>query len=162
MRLPNVYYTNQFFYGVTEPMGKPAPLEKYIGESLEFDIYLNKDNTPILTAQWDITALIKSSPASTNPTWSGELYNGIYENNKQGYYKILIPAEQTKNWLAGTYWMDIIVHEKVAASKRITDELTILARIPICMDYANSSQFKDPIKEQPEQTLPHKVDIKQL
>lgn len=162
MRLPNIYYTNQYFYGVTEPMGKPAPIEKYIGESLDFDIYLNHNDQAVLTKDWDILANIKSNAAASPPVWVGALANGVYENNKTGYYKIVVPSEKTKDWLAGTYWLEILIKEKTAKFNGVADNYTVILRLPICMDYGNHSDFKDLHDQALTGSLPHLVDIKEI
>lgn len=162
MRLPNIYYTNQYFYGVTEPMGKPAPIEKYVGESLQFDIYLNHNEQPVLANDWDIIANVKSTTATPDPSWVGTIGNGIYENNKTGYYKIVIPSEKTKDWLAGTYWLEILIKEKIAKFNNIADNYTVLLRLPVTMDYSNHSSYKDLTDQSLSGSTPHLVDIKHI
>lgn len=162
MRLPNIYYTNQYFYGVTEPEGKPAPIEKYAGETLDFDIYLNAGDKPVLAKDWDILANVKSSTAETSSVWVGTLQNGVYENNKTGYYKILIPAEKTKDWLAGTYWLEILIKEKVAKFNNISDVFSVVLRLPISVDYGNHSNFKHLHDQALNGSTPYIVDIKRI
>lgn len=162
MRLPNIYYSNQYFYGVTEPMGKPAPIEKYVGETLDFDVYLSIEGKAVLASDWDIVACVKSNVAEDTPVWSGSLKAGIYENTKQGYYKILIPAEQTKTWLAGTYWLEVLVKEKIAKFNNVSDTFTVLLRLPISVDYGSHSNFKHLHDQALNGTTPFQVDIKRI
>lgn len=161
MRLPDLYYTRQIYDGYPEPPGVPAPIQYYTGEDIEFDVLLHYNGKPVLTEDWDITAIVKSNVYQHCTRWVGELNNGIYLNNTTGYYKFLIPSQETANWLPGTYWMDVVIREKLGRGTGPKDLDVYLMRQPFGVDYSVASPRQDFITQTtPEQTAPNIHDIR--
>jgi hypothetical protein len=162
MRLPDFYYTQTYFDGYPAPPGKPVPIEKYTGEDIVFDVYLNYCGKPILTDDWDLTAVIKSNQYAHCTFWEGKLNSGIYKNPQEGYFKFFIPSEITEPALPGTYWLEVKGDQKLGRGDDIKDITIILFRVAFTLSHAVTNP--DPpsiIHEHPEQTAPNIVDITQ-
>lgn len=163
MRLPDLYYTRQVFDGYPEPPGVPAPIQFYIGEDVVFDKFLVYEGKPVLVEDWDLTAIVKSNKEAQCVRWTGIVNNGIYLNNNAGYYKFVIPSSETDNWIAGTYWLELVIREKLGRGAGPKDLDVFLFRQPFGMDYSMGSSNPDHIVNQsPEETAPNIVDISKV
>src|SRR5437868_6422204 len=102
MRLTDVYYTDQTLDGNPEPPAKELAPEFYQGEDAIFDIFLNFAGNPVLTEDWDITAIIKKNQYALNTLFEATIDEGLYKLDVPGFYRILLPADATATFLAGT------------------------------------------------------------
>jgi hypothetical protein len=165
MRLPDTFYSKVPLDGYYEPPGQQAPVQFYKGENIVFDIYLNYENKPVTNEDWDIEAIVKSSVYANDVIWNGKTLTGIFEHpdHVKGYYHIIIEADKTCNWLIGTYWMDIIIHQKSNNTVDIKDKHAIIVRQPFSFDYSAASTgiviTKNNIQER---TVPYPTDITKI
>mgnify|MGYP000974022240 CR=1 FL=1 len=163
MRLPDLYYTRQFFDGYPEPPGVQAPIQFYVGEDVIFDKYMAYEGKPVLEEDWDLTATVKTNAMSQCVMWTGILNNGIYKNNNSGYYKFVIPSQDTDTWQAGTYWLEVVAREKLGRGTGPKDIDVFLFKQPFGLDFSiNSSNPTHAVDNVSERTTPNIVDPKQL
>ncbi len=160
MRLPDIYFTRNPLEGHPHVEGQGEPVAFKQGEDIIFDQYLTFEGQPVLVQDWDIEVVVKKSVFANTRLWVGTLNNGLYLKNNTGFYQIIIPSEATSLFLAGTYWMDIFIHEKIGRGE-IKDRDVVVATYPFSIEYsAASPNPKDLDRGHTEQTQPQSWDIR--
>lgn len=145
MRLDDVDYINARLDGIPEPPGQQPPLQYYQGEDIVFEVLLRYQGKVVTLDNWDIDLIIKKNAFAKCSEWLGSINNGLYViDHTPGYYKIIIPADVTSNLLAGTYWLNIFIHEKVGMGKGPKDLNIIIVQQPFSLDYAAASPNPPP------------------
>ncbi len=165
MRLPHIYKNFSPFESYPEPAKVTQdPINFYLGEDVTFDGYLEFEGNPVNPDDWTLTAVMKASPFASTILWTGELNNGVYfENDKPGYYRIQIPSSVLTPLISGTYWLDLVLKEKLGSHNNMHDRTVIASRIPFGLDYtASSPSVAAPRDAGVERTNPPPTDITML
>lgn len=98
------------------------------------------ESDPVSIADWEVTAIVKSSAFSPTVAWNGVLNNGIYMSAADpGIYEVLIPSEVFEGKAPGTYWLEIFLKEKIGRFGRVKDRKALGARIAFGMNQGASS-----------------------
>lgn len=164
MRLDDINYKNQRLDGTAEPPAALGPIEFYQGEDVVLDFFLAYNDSPVVPADWRIEVLVKKNAYAKTRLWEAVLNNGLYASNVAGYYKVIIPSEATSTFLAGTYWMDVFIHEKLGRRNGPKDLDIIVLRQPFSIDYAAASPNPGTTlaSSNTEHTYPPPIDITKL
>lgn len=144
----------------------PNPDIFYQGEDMVFDLQLYFEGSPVLVDDYELIAIVKINPRSFNPVWTGVLDGGIYRMlDKPGHYELWIPAEQTAKLLAGSYFLDIQIKERVGAGEGKYDRKYVLLQHIFNIEYSNFSETPETLENindinrgQIEGTWPNKPD----
>lgn len=162
MRLSDVYYTTQNLDGVPEPEGHASAPEFYQGEDIILDVYFNIEQKPVTVDEWELTAVVKKNKYAINVLFEAQMNNGIYKNSVPGYYKIIIPAEDTARFLAGTYWLVISGKEKNGDG--IKDREFVLSNSPFIIKDSAASPYPAQTLNRAgtERTYPPAIDISRI
>ncbi len=149
-RLRDVYYTIQTLDGTPEIAAKDIIL----------DIYLNYGAEIITTENWEIKGVVKKNQFALNTLWSAELDNGLYKKDVLGFYRFLIPAEDTAKFVPGTYWLTVSV--KAINSDDIRDVTLIVLNQPFSINASAASPYsvKELNSTHTERTYPPPFDGK--
>lgn len=131
--------------GLPADRGEPNPDLFYQGEDAIFDLFLYMNGKPVVPADYEILARVKTSPRAFQLVWEGKLDNGIYpvDDNRPGYYELWISSECTKKLLAGTYHLDISVNERIGDGKGKHDRKFILLQHYFSVEYSNFSEHPE-------------------
>lgn len=154
--------------GIPFERGIPNPTLFYQGEDATYDLFLYDSGAPISAEDYDITAIVKTSPRAGSVVWQGKIDLGIFTNNDNlpGYYELWIPATVTSLMLAGTYYMDIMVSEKMGKTGGRYDRKKVLLQTVFNIEYSNFSPAPEsvdssndaPSRSTVEETWPNKPD----
>jgi hypothetical protein len=125
--------------GIPFERGTPNPDLFYQGEDIVYDLFLF--NGEIVTSDdYEIRAILKTSARAYNAAWQGSLDLGIYPVvNQSGYYELWIPSNVTSNLLAGTYYLEVQVHEKMGRGNGRFDRKYTLVKTNFNLEYSNFS-----------------------
>jgi hypothetical protein len=147
--LPNSSLTIDSIPGIPFERGTPNPDLFYQGEDIVYDLFLF--NGEIVTSDdYDILAILKTSPRAYTVAWQGSLDLGIYPvTNQSGYYELWIPSNITSNLLAGTYYLDVLVREKMGAGKGRFDRKYVLVQTSLNIEYSNFSPSPETLASNP-------------
>jgi hypothetical protein len=154
--------------GIPFERGTPNPVLFYQGEDAVYDMYLHNAGAPVLVEDYEITATVKTSPRAANVIWQGSIDSGIFTNNDNlpGYYELWMPSAITSAMLAGTYYLDILVAEKMGKTGGRYDRKKVLLQTVFNIEYSNfspapesvSSPGTSPSRSSVEETWPNKPD----
>ncbi len=111
-RLPDGYYTNQSLDGSVPQYGQPMSPVFYQGEDILLGIYLSHNNVPITKDKYNLHAIIKDNQFSREVDFKAVLDVHIFEANAPGFYNLCITSTDTRNWAAGTYFIDFVATQK--------------------------------------------------
>jgi hypothetical protein len=126
--------------GVPFERGSPNPDTFYQGEDIVYDLYLIHDGAPVEMNNYEISAVLKPSPRAQRITWQGTHDDGVYEVAGQpGYYELWIPSKSTEQFVAGTYYLQVQIKEKLAAGQGRFDRRFVLLQTYLNIDYSNFS-----------------------
>lgn len=126
--------------GIPFERGIPNPDVFFQGEDIVYDLFLFHEGEHVLAEDYDISILIKSSPRAFTVVWEGRLDYGLYpNNNRAGYYEVWIPANITENLLAGAYYVDVLLTERVGRGGSRYDRKYILLQTMFNLEYSNFS-----------------------
>lgn len=124
--------------GVPFERGAPNPDVFYQGEDIVYDVYLLHDSLPVSSNVYDISAVVKSSPRASTPVWEGTLDAGLYDTpDRAGFYELWIPSTVTEGFIAGTYYLQLQIKEKIG-SGRFSRRFVLLSTY-FNIDYSNFS-----------------------
>lgn len=112
------------------------------GEDVFFDTILYVENKIVTSDKWIVSAIVKPTKYLYNPIWKGVHGAGIYDGDGPGQYVVGITANYTKGWAAGTYWLDIVIQEKIGDGG-ISDRTIVLARSCFDLEYSVSSPLPE-------------------
>ena len=127
------------FPGVPFESGEPNPTVYSQGEDIIFDTFLYYAGKEVSSRQFKITVIIKSDPHSVKPLWVGTLNDGLYPQDREGYYEVWIPSAVTSNMFAGSYYMDITITEPVGTGKGPKDRTIFLLSHNFSIEYTAAS-----------------------
>lgn len=136
--------------GIPFERGTPNPDLFYQGEDIVYDVYLF-NGEPVISDDYDIYAILKTGPRAYRISWQGSLDLGIYPTpNQSGYYELWIPSNITSSLLAGTYFLDIMVQEKMGAGKARFDRKYVLLQTSFNLEYSNFSPSPETLASNPD------------
>jgi hypothetical protein len=130
--------------GIPFERGTPNPDLFYQGEDIVYDLLLFHNGERVAKEDYLIKASIKSSPRAYRVNWQGELNNGVYPSQQgTGYYELWIPAAATESLYAGTYYLNVMVQERVGAGKGRFDRKYVLIQTYLNIAYSNFSEHPE-------------------
>jgi len=104
--------------GVPFERSAPNPDVFYQGEDIVYDVYLLHDSLPVSSNTYDVSAVVKSSPRAQAATWEATLDAGVYDApDRPGFYELWIPSSVTEGFIAGTYYLQVQIKEKIGAGR---------------------------------------------
>jgi hypothetical protein len=136
------------FPGIPLEKGIPNPDTFLQGEDAIFDSFLFYEGKEVVPADFNISVVLKASPRAVDKVWTGILENGIFQQQKPGFYTIWIPSLVTSQLLAGTYYMEVILKEGVGRGDGAHDRTISLAQYPFNIDYGVVSDNPETISNQ--------------
>jgi hypothetical protein len=126
--------------GIPYERGTPNPDTFYQGEDIIYDLFLYYDGSLVKATDYNVLASVKTSPRAPSPIWTGSIDNGIYPvPNDEGYFELWIPSAATSTFLAGMYYLDILLQEQVGRGKGRYDRKYVLLRSSFNIDFSNFS-----------------------
>lgn len=125
------------YYGQLEPSAVSQ------GTDAIFNAWLYYGGERVTDEKWDITVILKPNEYTTCYLWQGSLDNGVYkiqgETDDLDFYQIWIPASDIDTLLAGTYFFDIVVQEKVGEHIGLKPRRVVLGTFGFYIYYSPSS-----------------------
>lgn len=116
------------------------------GGDIIYDFYVAAAGDPVDAVKYDVMALVKTSPRASKATWLCGLGNGVEPvSNAPGHYVLWIPASETANFLAGSYYLDIAVHERIGMGSGRKDLAFVALRAMFNIEYNNFSQHPESV-----------------
>lgn len=116
----------------------PNPDVFYQGEDIVYDAYLLHDSLPVSSNVYDVSVIVKPSPRSQAVTWEGTLDAGLYDDaERPGFYELWIPSKVTETFIAGTYYLQLQIQEKIGAGR--FPRRFVLLTTYFNIDYSNFS-----------------------
>lgn len=134
------------FPGIPFVPGEPNPASFCQGEDAIFSAFLFNEGEPVTSEKFKIEARVKSSLRSVDFVWCGELQNGIYPEQREGYYSIWIPSDTTNDWYAGTYVLNIFLSEAVGDGPGPHDRKISLIDTFFNIEYCGGSKNPENVK----------------
>jgi hypothetical protein len=120
--------------------GTPNPDTFFQGEDIIYDMFLYYAGSPVSSDDYDVIVNIKASPRAQTTIWQGTLDNGVYPNpSALGHFEVWIPSVATSAFLAGTYYLGVLLQERVGKGKGRYDRKHLLLRSSFNIDYSNFS-----------------------
>lgn len=118
----------------------PNPDVFYQGEDIVYDLLLINDGKKVVVDEYDIVVAVKTSPRATKMSYEAVLDNGLFAvANSPGYYELWIPSVITSGLLAGTYYLNVMLVEKVGAGAGKYDRKYIALQTYFNLEYSNYS-----------------------
>lgn len=132
----------------------PNPDLFFQGEDIIYDVLLLHNGEYVSSNDYDIIVAIKKTPRDSTTTWEGFLDNGIYADTQNpGSFEIWIPSAATGGFLAGTYYLQILLKEKLGKGKGRFDRQYVVLQTYFNIDYGNFSPAPESRKTGPGQQL---------
>lgn len=126
--------------GIPFEAGTPNPDVFYQGEDIVYDLFLFYNGDAVSLEDYDIKVGIKTSPRAYEMTFEASIDNGLYiVPGDKGYYELWIPSAITSEMLAGSYYLDVILIEKVGRGKGKFDRKHVLLQGHFNVEYSNYS-----------------------
>ena len=118
----------------------PNPDLFYQGEDIIYDALLINNGTHVDSETYDIIVSVKKTPRDQAATWEGILDNGVYEDKSQpGHFEFWIPSAVSGTFLAGTYYLQVMLREKLGKGKGRFDRQYVVLQTYFNIDYGNFS-----------------------
>lgn len=125
--------------GIPFEQGTPNPDLFYQGEDIVYDLFLF-NGKPVSSEEYDVRVFVKASPRAYKVVWQGTLDDGVYPApNESGYYEIWIPSSTTESFFAGTYYLDVLIQEKLGSGDGRFDRKYIAIQTNFNVEYSNFS-----------------------
>lgn len=130
--------------GIPFEAGTPNPDLFYQGEDIVYDLFLIHNGKPVAKEDYTVKVIIKSSPRAYTVNWQGELNSGVYPTPQgAGYYELWIPSTATEALYAGTYYLNVLIQERVGAGKGRFDRKYVLLQTYLNIAYSNFSEHPE-------------------
>lgn len=137
----------------------PNPDLFYQGEDIIYDAVLVHNGSSVSADDYDIIVSVKKTPRDSAPSWEGVLNNGVYANNETpGSFEIWIPSAATGTFLAGTYYLQILLKEKIGKGKGRFDRQYVVLQTYFSVEYGNFSPAPESRKTGPGQALRNNLE----
>jgi hypothetical protein len=118
----------------------PNPDSFFQGEDIVYDAILLAGGKYVSSEYYDVLVRIKKTPRDSSPSWEGFLDNGIYEDKTQpGRFELWIPSAVTGTFLAGSYYLQIILKEKLGKGGGRFDRQYVALQTYFNIEYGNFS-----------------------
>lgn len=146
--------------GVPFDRGVPNPDVFYQGEDFVYDLFLHYAGAVVTKEDYDITVRVKTSPRTFKIVWQGTLGTGVYAIDPQrpGYYEVWIPADCTSALHAGTYFLDVVIKEKVGEGKGRYDRKFVVLQHMFNVEYSNFSEHPESMSPNPDKLGRHGIE----
>lgn len=150
--------------GIPFERGVPNPDTFYQGEDIVYDLFLFHEGANVSSDDYDINVLIKTSPRAYIAVWEGKLDFGVYKiNNREGYYEVWIPSSVTAELLGGSYYVDVMITERIGKGGGRYDRKYVLLQTVFNLEYSNFSPAPESLtssssRSNVEETWPNKPD----
>jgi hypothetical protein len=126
--------------GIPFERNQPNPDLFYQGEDVVYDVFLFHEGKPVSSEDYDIKVIVKTSPRAYEAVWLGNVDNGVFPAPKgSGNYELWIPSAITEKFLAGTYYLDILIQERIGSGTGRYDRKYVLLQRMFNIDYSNFS-----------------------
>jgi hypothetical protein len=126
--------------GVPFERGIPNPDTFYQGEDIVYDLFLYYEGDYVKAADYDVLVSVKTSPRASSAVWTGSIDNGVYPiPNNEGYFELWIPSTITSTFLAGSYYLDVLLQEQIGRGKGRYDRKYVLVRTAFNIEFSNFS-----------------------
>jgi hypothetical protein len=120
--------------------GQPNPDVYYQGEDIVYALYLEQAGSPVTHVDYDISAIVKTSPRAATVVWEGKVNAGLTPTpSLSGFYELWIPSVITEPLLAGSYFIDILITERIGTGQGAYDRKFVLAQTVFNLEYSNHS-----------------------
>lgn len=146
------------FPGIPFVPGEPNPSNFCQGEDVIFDAFLYYQGEPVTQDKYKIVTQVKSSLRSVNTIWTGEIQNGVYPEEKPGYYTVWIPADKTTTLFAGSYNLNVFLSQSVGEGTGPHDRKISLIDIVFNIEYCGGSENPENVRLSGD--LPHRTSLK--
>jgi hypothetical protein len=138
--LPSSTLTLDGIPGVPFERANPNPDLFFQGEDVIYDLFLFHDGSPVSSEEYDVAVLVKTSPRAGRVIWEGKADLGVYPTpNQSGYYEVWIPSSVTESMMAGSYYVDVQIKEKLGSGKGRFDRKYIALQTSFNVEYSNFS-----------------------
>jgi hypothetical protein len=112
----------------------------YQGEDIIYDAVLVYNSEYVSSTDYDVIVSVKRTPRDQTAVWEGVLDNGVYEIKEQpGRFEIWIPSTVTGTFLSGSYYLQVLLREKLGRGKGRFDRQYVILRTHFNIDYSNFS-----------------------
>ena len=128
--------------------GTPNPSNFCQGEDVLFDALLIYQGKPAVSENYNISATLKPSLRSFSVLWQGALGNGISKERDEGAYLIWIPSRKTTELFAGSYVLNISIHEPVGQGAGAHDKRISLIDVMFNIEYCGGSPNPESLKKE--------------
>jgi hypothetical protein len=126
--------------GIPFEMGVPDPDLFYQGEDIIYDLFLVYDGAPVQLDRYDIRIGVKTSSRAQNLSFEAYIDNGVYSvAEKPGYYEFWMPNSITSELLAGTYFITVLIADKLGEGLGRHDRKHVLLQHSFNLEYSNYS-----------------------
>lgn len=136
--------------GIPFERGTPNPDVFYQGEDIVYDLFLFHEGEHVSADDYDINVSVKTSPRAHTAVWEGKLDFGVYKlASKDGYYEVWIPSNVTAMLLGGSYYVDVMITERVGKGGGRYDRKYVLLQTVFNLEYSNFSPAPESLKSSP-------------
>lgn len=112
----------------------------YQGEDIIYDAVLIYNGNYVNTDDHTVLVCVKKTPRDPAPSWEGFLDNGVYEDKGvPGKFEFWIPSAVSSNFLAGSYFLQVQLQEKIGKGLGRFDRRYIILETYFNIDYGNFS-----------------------
>jgi len=110
------------------------------GEDVIYDAIIRYNGGLVTSDNYDVLVSVKSSPRAQKATWEGFFDNGVYEDRtRPGCFEIWIPSASTANFLAGSYYLQVLLKERIGRGAGRFDRQYVVLQTYFNIDYSNFS-----------------------
>lgn len=132
----------------------PNPDVFYQGEDIIYDASLIYNGTPVTADNYDVLVSVKRTPRDQTASWEGVLDNGVYEDKEQpGRFEFWIPSAVSGTFLAGSYYLQVLLRERLGKGKGRFDRQHIILQTYFNIEYGNFSPAPESRQAGPGQQL---------
>ena len=126
----------------------------YQGEDIIYDASLLHNGAAVTTEDYDVLVSIKRTPRDQTASWEGVLDNGVYEDKEQpGRFEFWIPSTISGTFLAGSYYLQVLLRERLGKGKGRFDRQYIILQTYFNIEYGNFSPAPESRQPGPGQQL---------
>jgi len=131
-----------------EQGSNPNPDMFYQGEDIVYDVFLFHDGAPVDSTHYEVKVFVKTSPRAATVLWEGRLETGIYKmSGDAGYYEVWIPSAATSTFFAGTYYITVLIQERVGEGKGRFDRKYVMLNQCFNIEYGNFSPNPESVSQ---------------
>ena len=123
--------------GIPFEAGTPNPDVFYQGEDIIYDLFLTYNNQPVNISNYDIRVGVKTSTRAVKFIFEAVLDQGLYPIPQEtGYFELWLPGSITSELLAGSYYLDVLLADKLGQGGSYGDRKNVLLRTMFNLEYS--------------------------